>query len=1098
MKNLKKLLAALVSATMVISSFAMIASAKSYPDVPSDNAYYEAVSILSAMGIVQGDSETGNYRPNDTLKRSEAAAILIRATGNEAAAAGSANNQVFTDVATDHWAAGYINCAANLGIIAGLGDGTFAPDANVKYQEFVKMLVAACGYTPMAERRGGYPTGYLVVGASYGVTKGLNVGGETDATRGIVAQLAYNGLDVAIMEQTGYGSYNEEYTIYDGKNGNDKRTLASERLDIVKAKASVVANNRTSVEGSAISRKKDVDPQVRLLLTDLYDVEYEGDYYLAYDANNNPTNKITAFVGESNADEYLGYDVITYLKDDENDDPVVLAIVPEKNKSDELIIRDDIEVVENIGTSTNDAIKFEYWEDKATDRDTTKLDIARNAAVIVNGTYIGNALESRTATFDGVDINEFIKKADEVKLVGPSNDDYNKIFVTKYAYEVVDEVRAEDLEVRGLSGNTVLFESQGNSTLDLDYTITLDGEDITLADIEKNDVLNIVYEGNDPTTYEFMDVIVTRSPVEGVVSMKYQDPTTNEYEFTIGDAKYKTVSESKADEISLNDEGVYFISVTGKIVDFDLSASLISDNYGFVTEIGRSQGGFGYSYEVKLFTKEGTLVKYTLADKVRVNDYSTGTKVTTNYYNEPSGSQADIATLYGAYAGYMKATASGTSITDAELANLHFEKRLVTYKTDKSGELCEINIAGMGGANVGKTSIFNGTSGDWKYRPEVDSFGSYEIKDGSVLFYAAPVLKETKDAQGNVTETYWAVDSDSVELRSFSGLDDETIYENSYIFDVDTNLKFNAALITMGGAASAKDALAVVESVAEASVDGTEVSKITFMQSGELKSYIVSDTNLRTYKLDGSEGGFDETDLSKGDIFQYARNNSDEIYSITKIYDAATRTLTKADGQSSSNKITYAFGFVTKIDGSSITLSNKIGETAPGNGAIQTERYSLKVPEGGSIIRYEESKNSNYLTALNGTGSIRTTNTAGTRPYLAVIRLDDGIGVDIVQIVCRSLEVADVPAFENSVSGNMVIFPGTVASTATPIPDETPAASPSDSPAASPSDSPAASPSESPAGTTDPAGTTEPSSPVEEAPAPVETSPEAEVTPDAE
>ena len=44
----------------------------------SDLTCYAAVQKLYNAGIVGGDAGTGNYRPNDSIKRSEACVIFLR------------------------------------------------------------------------------------------------------------------------------------------------------------------------------------------------------------------------------------------------------------------------------------------------------------------------------------------------------------------------------------------------------------------------------------------------------------------------------------------------------------------------------------------------------------------------------------------------------------------------------------------------------------------------------------------------------------------------------------------------------------------------------------------------------------------------------------------------------------------------------------------------------------------------------------------------------------------------------------------------------------------------------------------------------------
>lgn len=52
-----------------------------FPDVPPDRWYSEAVEAVAAMGLMIGD-ENGNFRPNTSLTRAEAAMILYRVFGD--------------------------------------------------------------------------------------------------------------------------------------------------------------------------------------------------------------------------------------------------------------------------------------------------------------------------------------------------------------------------------------------------------------------------------------------------------------------------------------------------------------------------------------------------------------------------------------------------------------------------------------------------------------------------------------------------------------------------------------------------------------------------------------------------------------------------------------------------------------------------------------------------------------------------------------------------------------------------------------------------------------------------------------------------------
>ena len=105
----------------------------SYSDVAAGAWYNHAVSTLSAMGIVKGDSH-GKFNPNAPITRAEFAAIAARFDKTEDVAAAS-----FGDVAT-HWAKPEISVAANNGWINGYTDGTFHPDSSITRAEAMAMI----------------------------------------------------------------------------------------------------------------------------------------------------------------------------------------------------------------------------------------------------------------------------------------------------------------------------------------------------------------------------------------------------------------------------------------------------------------------------------------------------------------------------------------------------------------------------------------------------------------------------------------------------------------------------------------------------------------------------------------------------------------------------------------------------------------------------------------------------------------------------------------------------------------------------------------------------------------------------------------------
>ena len=219
------------------------------PDI-AGTKYEEAAELLGALGIMVGDAESGAFRPNDSIIRSEMAKVAVYSVGLEDIAKGSMGSTKFPDVPTDHWATGAINVADQQGMVIGDDVGTFRPDDKVLLQEAITIMVRAMGYEPAAEERGGYPTGYLYVASNNQLFRGLSgTAGET-ATRGDIAQLIFNALTVNLMEQTGFGN-NVSYEVVD-------KNLLYDRLNVEKGYGQITGTSETTLNGGNTTDKNHV------------------------------------------------------------------------------------------------------------------------------------------------------------------------------------------------------------------------------------------------------------------------------------------------------------------------------------------------------------------------------------------------------------------------------------------------------------------------------------------------------------------------------------------------------------------------------------------------------------------------------------------------------------------------------------------------------------------------------------------------------------------------------------------------------------------------------------------------------------------------
>ena len=110
-----------------------------FADVHHSDWFYEAVEYCASRGFMAG-TENRIFSPNVALSRAMVAQILYAMENKPSGAPGGK----FSDVPDSAWFAAAVNWCAQAGVVAGMDDGTFAPDANVTREQLATML---CSYT---------------------------------------------------------------------------------------------------------------------------------------------------------------------------------------------------------------------------------------------------------------------------------------------------------------------------------------------------------------------------------------------------------------------------------------------------------------------------------------------------------------------------------------------------------------------------------------------------------------------------------------------------------------------------------------------------------------------------------------------------------------------------------------------------------------------------------------------------------------------------------------------------------------------------------------------------------------------------------------
>lgn len=119
--------------TKVIALF----SGDKFYDLTDSDWYLEDVMESAEKGIIKGMTEI-SFGAELNMTRGQMVTVLARLEGEENSTAAAAP---FTDVASDQYYAKSVNWAYAAGVVEGMSDTEFAPDASITRQEFVTMVV---------------------------------------------------------------------------------------------------------------------------------------------------------------------------------------------------------------------------------------------------------------------------------------------------------------------------------------------------------------------------------------------------------------------------------------------------------------------------------------------------------------------------------------------------------------------------------------------------------------------------------------------------------------------------------------------------------------------------------------------------------------------------------------------------------------------------------------------------------------------------------------------------------------------------------------------------------------------------------------------
>lgn len=427
-----------------VSAESNVGVEKIYKDVLPTGADGKAISLLSALGIVSGDTE-GYFRPNAQLTRGEFARIIANIFAEDMR---MTTELPFVDVGDEAWLKEAVSVVYGYGLMVGNGDGYFRPDDPITGAEAVKTLAALAGYTSIAEANGGYFSGYFTVAAENGILKNLSIDFEEPISRRQAALMTANALEAEPLEVVGMKNGNNVYA----KNGN---TLLENYAGIYKECGIVTANELTALYSASSTQKG----MVRITADEV------EESYIASD---------------SGIQDYLGYQVEFYYSTDRAGDDKEILYFKEYNTVTEKIEPKDIQNLTD-GTLT-------YYDKSGR---TVNKNIQPTAPIIKNGVYMGRL--AHTMTLEG-DLNF---SSGMLTLIDYDNDrKYDVVLIRSYINGLVENISE--------AANKIFLK--GTQSIDFDFSddrnrIIKDGKEITPEELNAFDSVSAaVSEDGDITT----------------------------------------------------------------------------------------------------------------------------------------------------------------------------------------------------------------------------------------------------------------------------------------------------------------------------------------------------------------------------------------------------------------------------------------------------------------------------------------------------------------------------------------------------------------------------------------------------------------------
>ena len=574
-KNLKKVISAVLSLTLAISSFVALSatgSAATFTDVADTASYSEAVEALAALGAISG-YEDGTFLPNNNITRAEVTTMVVAALNMTEDAKNSGSTTKFADVnANAAWAAGYVNIGVAQGFISGMSDTEFAPSENVTYAQVLSMLTRILGYGDFAVARGGYPTGYLTAASTAGILSGVSASANDAMTRAQVAQLIWNAVQAPMLDITTFSTSvsDQEMQKMDGKNDRDFKTVLSSYFSAYVLNVTVDATSKDSNSGLNSG-------EIKMSLTNSNDWDPELEKLVSKYGESDNKQKSPVAVGKTAAESYLFSSAKVVAEYNDDDEWTLLYFAPTSKVTQKEV--DGTLVAEQGGDTPGVDANYIRIKKAKTSGTTTNYKLSTDAMLYVNGVEYGKISDKADA------VRELLADSTgNTILVEDSNKSgyYSQVLIDYYITARVTTVNAKSTETKislsSVAYNKSLDQKPGTSitidpddveTGDVTVSVVRDGNPVELSALVRDDVVSIAYDvTTDLTGSTFFEIIASTDSITG----KFSSYDEEEELYSVDGQEYEAVVDLSGD-LTTGTSYTFYRDAFGRFFTYDEEAS---------------------------------------------------------------------------------------------------------------------------------------------------------------------------------------------------------------------------------------------------------------------------------------------------------------------------------------------------------------------------------------------------------------------------------------------------------------------------------------------------------------------------------------------